>query len=69
MKITIIIQFLFDGWTYVYCQMTNKIFYVEIVPDKEKFFNETDVYKKIPLLLSFDDENSNYIMKQVIEDC
>jgi hypothetical protein len=48
-------------------RIEQKIFHSEIVVDNEKVASETKAYKKIPVILSFIDENGQYNMKAEIE--
>jgi hypothetical protein len=48
-------------------RIEQKIFHSEIVVDNEKVSAETKVYKKIPVILSFIDENGEDQMKAEIE--
>ena len=48
-------------------RIEQKIFHAEIVVDNEKVSAETKAYKKVPQILSFNDDYGNDSMKQVIE--
>ena len=48
-------------------RIEQKIFHAEIIVDNEKVAVETNVYQKIPDILSFVDENGEDTMKQQIE--